>query len=56
MEVSFQLDKIIKFTTRLIFFTSGGDVDEEMLMRLSLIKEIMKDAKTMCISFSVKHL
>ena len=38
-----------------LFFTSGGGVDD-VLVRLSLIKQIIKDANLMCISFSVKYL
>ena len=36
------------------FFTSGGGADD-MLVRLSLIEQIIKDANLMCISLSVKH-
>ena len=36
------------------FFPSGGDVDD-VLLRLSLIKQIIKDVDSMCISFSDKH-
>ena len=54
MEVSFELDKIIKCAIyNTIFFPSGGD---DVLMRLSLIKQFIKDVSLMCISFSVKHL
>ena len=55
MEVSVEVDKIIKcamFNT--VFFPSGGGVDD-VLARLSLIKQIIKDVNLMCISFSVKH-
>ena len=52
MEVSFEVDKIIKCAIQYCFFPSGGD---EVLMRLSLIKQIIKDINLMCISFSVKH-
>ena len=38
-----------------LFFTSGGGVDD-VLVRLSLIKQIIKDVNLMCISFSVKYL
>ena len=40
--------------TVLLFFTSGGGVDD-VLVRLSLIKQIIKDVTLMCIAFSVKH-
>ena len=53
MEVSFEVDKIIKCAIyNTVFFPSGGD---DVLMRLSLIKQIIKDVNLMCISFSVKH-
>ena len=40
--------------TVLLFFTSGGGVDV-VLVRLSLIEHIIKDANLMSISFSVKY-
>ena len=53
MEVSFEIDKIIKCAIyNTVFFPSGGD---DVLMRLLLIKQIIKDVNLMCISFSVKH-
>ena len=55
MEVFFETEKIIKCTIyNTIFFPSGGVVDN-MLMRLSLIKQIIRDVNLMCISFSVRH-
>ena len=55
MEVSFEIDKIIKCAIyNIVFFPSGGGVDD-MLMRLSLIKQIIKDVNLICISFSAKH-
>ena len=55
MEVSFKLDKIIKCAIyNTVFFPSGGGVDD-VLVRLSLITQIIKDVSLMCISFSVKH-
>ena len=36
------------------FFPSGGGVDD-VLVRLSLIKQVIKDVNLMCIAFSVKH-
>ena len=55
MEVSFEIDKIIKCAIyNTVFSFSGGCVDD-MLMRLFLIKQIIQDANLMCISFSVKH-
>ena len=55
MEVSFEVRKIIKcamYST--VFFPSGGGVDG-ILVRLSLIQQIIKDVNLMYISFSVKH-
>ena len=40
--------------TVLFFFTSGGGVDN-VLVNLSLIKQIIKDVTLMCIVFSVKY-
>ena len=54
MEVSFEVDKIIKCAIcDTLLFPLGGD---DMLIRLSLIIQIIKDVNLMCISFSVKHL
>ena len=54
MEVSFEVDKIIRKCAiyNTVFFPPGGD---DMLMRLSLIKQIIKDVNLICISFSAKH-
>ena len=53
MEVSFEVDKIIKCAIyNTVFFPSGGD---DVLMRLSLIKQIVKNVNLMSSSFSVKH-
>ena len=38
----------------LFFFTSGGGVDD-VFVRLSLIKQFIKDVTLMCIGFSAKH-
>ena len=55
MEVSVEVDKIIKWSIyNTVFFPSGGGVDD-VLVRLSLITQIIKDVSLMCISFSVKH-
>ena len=55
MEVSYEIDKIIKCAIyNTIFFPSGGGGDA-MLMRLALIKQIIQDVNLMFISFSVKH-
>ena len=54
MEVSVEVDKIIKCAIyNTVFFPSGGGVD--VLVRLSLIKQIIKDVNLMCLSFSVRH-
>ena len=56
MEVSFEIDKINKCAIyNTIFFPSGAGVDD-VLMRLSLLKQIIKDVNLMRISFIVKHL
>ena len=52
MEVSFQATKLLNVLYITLFFPSGGD---DVLMRLSLIKQIIKDVNLMYISFSVKH-
>ena len=55
MKVSVKVRKIIKcaiYST--IFFLLGGGV-ADVLVRLSLIEQIIKDINLMCISFSVKH-
>ena len=55
MEVSVEVDKIIKCATyNTVFFPSGGGV-YDVLLRLSLIKQIIKDVNLTCISFSVKN-
>ena len=55
MEVPVEVDKIIKCAVyNTVFFPSCGGVDD-MLVRLLLIKQIIKDANLMCISFSVKR-
>ena len=55
MEVSVEVHKIISCTIySTVFFTSGGGFDD-VLVRLSLIDQIIKDANFMRILFSVKH-
>ena len=55
MEVFVEVDKIIKCGTyKTVFFPSGGG-DDDVLVRLSLIKRIIKDINLICIAFSVKH-
>ena len=55
MEVSAEVRKIIKCAIySIVFFPSGGGVDD-VLVRLILIKEIIKDVTLMCIAFSVRH-
>ena len=55
MKVSVEVDKIIKCALyNTVFIPSGGGVDD-VLVKLSLIKQISKDVNLMCILFSVKH-
>ena len=46
--------KIICAINSTIFFTSGGSVDD-VLVRLLLFAQIIKNGNLMCILFSVKH-
>ena len=56
MKVSVKVYKIIcAIYSTDFFFTSGGSVDD-VLVRLSLVAQIIKDAHLICILFSVKHL
>ena len=53
MEVSFEVDKIVKCASHnTVFFPSGGD---DVLIRLSLINQIIKGVNLMHISFSATH-
>ena len=55
MEGSVEINKIIRSAIyNTVFFPSGGDV-ENVLVRLSLIKQITENVNFMCLSFSVKH-
>ena len=55
MGVSVEAHKSIKCTIYSTFsFTSGGGVDD-VLVRLSLVEQIIKDVNLICISFSVKN-
>ena len=55
MEVSVEVRKIINCTIySTAFFTSGEGVDD-VLVRLSLIEQIVKDTNLISISFCVKH-
>ena len=55
MEVSVDVLKIDKFNVySTVFLTSGGGVDH-ILVRLSLIEQIVKDVSLICISFKFKH-
>ena len=47
--------KLYALYTVLIFFASGRSVDD-LLVRLSLVAQIIKDANLICILFSVKYL
>ena len=48
MKVSPEYRKLYVLCTVLFFFTSGGSVDD-ILVRLSLVAQIIKDANFMCI-------
>ena len=53
MEVDIEVDKIIKCAIyNTAFFPLG---DDDVLVRLSLIKQIIKDVNLMSISFSDKN-
>ena len=55
MEVPVEVYKIIKCAKcSTVFFTSGGVVDG-VLLRLSLMEQIIKDTNFLSTSFSVKH-
>ena len=55
MEVSAQVDKIIKCAVyNTVFFPSGGGIDD-LLVKLLLIKQIIEAVNLMCLSFSVRH-
>ena len=47
--------KLYALYTVLIFFASGRSIDD-LLVRVSLVAQIIKDANLICILFSVKHL
>ena len=51
MEVSVEVHKIIKFT----IYNTVLLLQVKVLVRLLSIEQIIKDANSMCISFSVKH-
>ena len=55
MEVSVEVDKIVQCALyNTVFFPLAGGVND-VLVRLSLIYQIIKDVNLICISFSVKH-
>ena len=55
MKVSVEVHKISRCAIyNTVFFPSRGGVDD-VLVRLLLIKQIIKDVNFMCLSFSVKH-
>ena len=55
MEVSVEVDKVIKCAIyNTVFFPLDGGVDG-VLVRLPLIKQIIKNVNLICLSFSVKH-
>ena len=55
MEVSVKMHKIIKCTIYSTAFFTAGEVVDEVLLRLSLIEQIIKDTNMMSILFSIKH-
>ena len=55
MEVFVVVDKIIKCAIYDTIFSPSGGVVDDMLVRLSLIKQIIKHINLMCISFSIKY-
>ena len=54
MKVSVEVYKIICAIYSTIFLNSGGSVDD-VLVKLSIVFQIIEDANLMWISFSVKH-
>ena len=48
MKVSVEYTKLYMLYTVLFFFTSGGSVDD-ILVRLPLVAQIIKDNNLMCI-------
>ena len=54
MEVSVEVHTIIKYSIYGTFFFSDGGVYDAMV-RLSLIKQIIKDVDLISIAFSVKY-
>ena len=55
MEVSVEVDKIIKCVIYDTVFLHSGEGVDDVLVRLLLIKQIIKDVNLMCLSFGVKH-
>ena len=55
MEVFVAVDKIIKCDISSTIFSPSAGVVDDMLVRLSLIKQIIKHINLMCISFSIKY-
>ena len=54
MEVLLRYTKLLNVMYTVLFFTLDGGVDD-VLLRLSLIEQIIKYTNLMSISFSVKH-
>ena len=55
MEVSVEVDKTVKCAIYNTVFSPLGWGIGDVLLRLSLIKQIIEDVSLMCLSFSVKH-
>ena len=53
MEVSVEVDKIIKCAIYKKAFSPSGGGTDDVLVRLSLIKQTIKDVNLMRLSFSV---
>ena len=55
MEVPVEVDKIIKCVIYDTVFLHSGEGVDDVLVRLLLIKQIIKDVSLIYLSFSVKH-
>ena len=54
MEFLLRYTKLLNVLYNTVFSPSDGGVDD-VLMKLSLIKQIIMDVNLTCLSFSVKH-
>ena len=46
---------LLGYTKLVLFLLTSDESDDDVLVRLSLIEQLIKDANLMSISFSVKH-